>query len=176
MLYIKVGNETYRVDRAQNCKLAIDALEQAGLDSAPILASSGAEVEPTGDDFCPDDYGVKVLALAEALDISPMSNIGYDGRSESDPHAHWTSDDAPGEYLVLDDSERETMWDEALESYIDDCILDQLPKAYRNYFDCESWKSDARISDGAGHCLASYDGNEHEVMINGEWYYIYRVG
>ena len=40
--------------------------------------------------------------------------------------------------------------------------------------DEEKWKNDAR-HDGRGHCLSSYDGHEHEVKVDGEWFYIYRV-
>lgn len=74
------------------------------------------------------------------------------------------------EYLVCTDSEADDLWDEDLENYIDECILHELPEAYRNYFDREDWKSDARM-DGRGHSLNRYDGNEYEV----EGFYIYQT-
>lgn len=176
MQYVIINGERYRVDTAQGYKVAKDALERAKLDSVPILTDEeDFGGKPTGETFELYDYEPKAIALAEVLSVSPLSNIGYDGRSESDPHARWTSDDDPGEYLVLDDSERETLWDESLENYIDECILPELPDAYRGYFDSDAWKRDAE-HDGAGHSLATYDGVEHEAMIDGEWYFVYRVG
>jgi hypothetical protein len=81
----------------------------------------------------------------------------------------------PGEYLVLTDGEADDAADESLESYIEGCILLECPPAVAQYFDRDSWKRDALLSDGRGHLLASYDGEENEVKVGGEWYYIYRV-
>lgn len=78
------------------------------------------------------------------------------------------------EYLVLTDDEADKKWDEDLENYIDECILYQLPERYRQYFDRESWKSDAR-KDGRGNSLSRYDGYENEETVNGTTYYIYRT-
>lgn len=76
-------------------------------------------------------------------------------------------------YLVLTDTEANDLWNAELDTYIEDCIIDQLPPELANYFDTEAWKRDARF-DGRGHCLANYDGNEHEETIDGETLYIYR--
>ena len=35
-------------------------------------------------------------------------------------------------------------WDEELENYIDEYVLPQLDKNYRNYFDNEAFKNDAK--------------------------------
>ena len=83
------------------------------------------------------------------------------------------------EYLVVTDDETDKLWDDALESYIDECILPEMPEHLRNYFDDESWKRDARY-DGRGHCLATYDGDENEedvIDIDGDkvTLYIYRT-
>jgi hypothetical protein len=82
-------------------------------------------------------------------------------------------------YLVLTDYEADDALDEALEQYIDKCILYNLPEQYRNYFDRDAWKSDALKSDahqdGRGHSLASYDGEEHEETVNGKTFYIYHL-
>jgi len=75
------------------------------------------------------------------------------------------------EYLCLNENEADDAEDERLESYIDDCL--EIPEDIMCYFDREKWKRDARM-DGRGHLLASYDGNEHEVEVNGEWLFIYR--
>jgi hypothetical protein len=41
--------------------------------------------------------------------------------------------------------------------------------------DFDALVEDAIASDGRGHFLSSYDGEEHEIAYNGETYYIYRV-
>ena len=41
--------------------------------------------------------------------------------------------------------------------------------------DFDHFVDDAVLSDGRGHFLSSYDGHEHEVNINGNYYYIYRT-
>lgn len=74
------------------------------------------------------------------------------------------------DYLVLTDDEANERWSEYLDCYIDDCIISELPKTYRNYFDYEKWKHDAKY-DGRGHSLSSFDGIENEQ--NG--YYIYKI-
>jgi len=79
------------------------------------------------------------------------------------------------EWLVLTENEADGLWDEQLESYIDECILPGLPEAYRMYFDYEAWKRDAKF-DGRGHSLSGYDGNEHEIFFpNGEFFLAYRT-
>ncbi len=77
------------------------------------------------------------------------------------------------EYRVLTESERETAASEALDSYIDDCL--EIPPAIEPYFDRGKWKRDALLSDGYGHTLSSYDGEENEEQIDGVWFYIYRT-
>jgi hypothetical protein len=77
------------------------------------------------------------------------------------------------DYLTGNDDEMDSLWDDDLENYIDDCILCELPEQYRSYFDRESWKSDAR-HDGRGHSLNRYDGGEDSQTVEGEEIYIYR--
>jgi len=79
-----------------------------------------------------------------------------------------------GDYLVLTDSEADERFEEALDSYIEDCIMSEIPKYLQNYFDEDSWKQDARY-DGRGNSLATYDGDENEEVIEGESFYIYRT-
>jgi hypothetical protein len=75
------------------------------------------------------------------------------------------------EYMVLTDDEANDRWEESLDSYIEECIIPELPEHLKYYFDDEAWKRDARY-DGRGHCLSSYDGCEHDG-ING--LFIYRT-
>lgn len=110
----------------------------------------------------------KVTALAKHFGVAE-DTITDEG------HNTYTVESEPGEYMVLTDAEADERWDEYLENYIDECILPQiLPEDLRSYFDHEAWKRDAKF-DGRGHCLSSYDGNEHEVKIDDEWFYIYRT-
>lgn len=80
------------------------------------------------------------------------------------------------DYLILTDEEAYEKWDEALDNYIDDCILPELPEYYRYYFDRESFKFDAKM-DGRGHSLAPYDGEENEEYVEEfrQTFYIYRL-
>ena len=75
------------------------------------------------------------------------------------------------EYMVLTDDEANDRWDASLDSYIDDCIIPELPDFAAQYFDEEKWKRDAR-HDGRGHSLSTYDGCEYQG-ING--LFIYRT-
>lgn len=83
-------------------------------------------------------------------------------------------DENSSDYLVLTDDEADAIWNDNLDSYIQDCILPELPKAYMNYFDEDAWKYDAKM-DGRGHSLATYDGHECEEHVNGTYYYIYKI-
>jgi len=67
-----------------------------------------------------------------------------------------------GDYRVMTDSEADDAWEEALDSYLEECVYPDLPESLRFYFDDEAWKRDARI-DGRGHCLNSYDGSEEDA-------------
>jgi len=112
----------------------------------------------------------KEEALVQFLDISPdeildIVQTKYDdcvfkvGREE---------------YLVCTDDEADQRWDEYMDSYIDECVLGEIPEQYRGYFDEERFKADAE-HDGRGQALASYDGDENEAKIEDEWFFIYRV-
>lgn len=111
-----------------------------------------------------DNYQEALLALAVYLDVEPdeITDEGNDRYSYSNE-----------EYLVCDDATADEYWDKELEYYIDELILDQLPAQYRQYFDREGWKSDAKY-DGRGHSLSSYDGCENVETIEGTDYYIFR--
>ena len=138
----------------------------------------------------------KIKALSEHLEMMPTcEHCGHDEMTEEQgytcddcgkvsdiesafPDIQETSDNVfsadGGEYYVLTDLEADEIWDEYLDQYIDDCVLPELSEAYRFYFDDEAFKRDLKM-DGRAHSLASYDGNEHEIEIDGEYFYIYRV-
>ena len=68
-------------------------------------------------------------------------------------------------YRFIHDSEIENAFKEYMESYIDDCVLPEIPEYLQAYFDSESFISDTRINDGYS-IFASYNGNHEEV---GSW-------
>ena len=43
------------------------------------------------------------------------------------------------------------------------------------YVDRDAFIQGVLDADGRAHSLASYDGNEGEVSVDDEWYYIYRI-
>ena len=76
---------------------------------------------------------------------------------------------------VLTDSEADDLADEMLDSYIEDCILNEIPERYQYYFDDAKFKDDVLRYDGRGSQIASYDGCENWNTVNGTDYYIYRT-
>jgi len=97
----------------------------------------------------------RLEALAEVLEVDAEEIL-------ESPYRDETFEVNGGEYLVVTEEEANILWDESLENYIEDCIVPELPEAFRGYFDYEAWKRDARF-DGRGHSLASYDGEELEA-------------
>ncbi len=161
---------------ATDCLGCVDLGEDAGW--GPALTRHVRETFPDlwseslarlNSDLGYNEADPAVLALAEHLDVYPceVSAAKYGG---------CTYDADGGEYLVLTESERETTADERLESYIDDCLLEGVSDTIAQYFDRAAWKRDALLSDGYGHTISSYDGDEHEIrQADGTYLYIYRV-
>lgn len=79
------------------------------------------------------------------------------------------------DYMILTDDEADDMYNDYLDNYIEECILDQIPDNLRFYFDDDRFKNDCKLEGGRGYALASYDGHEHEYYYNGTTYYIYRL-
>jgi len=115
------------------------------------------------------DFAEKVQALAMHLGL-PL--VEYDEIEEEDDERFTYGRE---EYVVLTDGAADRHFSDSLDSYIDDCILPELPKNLRCYFDYEAFKRDVQISDGRGPSLASYDSEENEKAVNDTWYYIYRT-
>jgi hypothetical protein len=139
------------------------------------------------DNGLPDEAVVPIvndLFKADAMDVDDVRLLALlvhraERESDVDPsiamdcYDDYTLKVAGRKYLVLTEEEKEEIWDERLESYLDECV----EGADGPYFDREAWKRDARF-DGAGHSLASYDGAEEEVdtgECGAGWYYIYRI-
>ena len=107
----------------------------------------------------------RIKALAQHLDCkkSEVEHL-YDNTFEAEG----------GEYLVVTDEEADELWEESLDSYLEDCIYPELQGNLQIYFDDEAWKVDARY-DGRGHSLSSYDGHENYETVKEETFYIYRT-
>lgn len=142
------------------------------LDALQCLCDNGYpedEVQKIASDLLEND------ALDDDDDKKPLIVVAEFGASYLDAEQCSYDDcivEAAGEeWLVLDDDEKESRWDDCLESYLDDGCVEGADSPY---FDREAWKRDARM-DGAGHALSSYDGNEYEFNANGEWFYLYRI-
>ncbi len=116
---------------------------------------------------------LKIAALAEYLELDPedFTELSYGDSC--------MFKGSGGEYLILTETEMEAHWFEALQNYIDECIIPEIERLegpqssgwISNYFDSERWIEDARM-DGCGHCLATYDGEELELDHN---LYAYRT-
>jgi hypothetical protein len=129
----------------------LDALERLNTD----LAQTWLDAEPA------------VVALCKHLGVHPDT--------VSERHGVFECASEPGEYRVLTDSEADEAADLELEDYIEECILPECPTVVAQYFDRDSWKRDALLSDGRGHTIASYDGAEECETVDGVDYFIYRV-
>lgn len=140
---------------------SLQCLFDNGLPENQIKALAEELLEQDGLEYCNDikplllvsEFGVEALDAGQCAYDDCMFSIGR------------------AEYLVLDESEKETRWDDCLESFLDDGCIEGADSPY---FDREAWKRDARY-DGAGHALSGYDGSEIECTVGKEWYYIYRV-
>lgn len=129
----------------------------------------------SGDEFTAEDfaayvaeiraeYDAPLLALADEIQEDPADITEERG----DCYGLTVYSIGRREYAVGTDAEADGAWDQALDSYLDECgVLDAIPENLRSYFDRDAWKRDAR-HDGRGHALASYDGEELE--LDGDFY------
>jgi len=70
----------------------------------------------------------------------------------------------------------------AAHAEVDEEVIKKLQELHENsnkaikslIKDFDHFVSDAVCSDGRGHFLSSYDGEENEVNVNGNTYYVYR--
>lgn len=76
-------------------------------------------------------------------------------------------------YIVATDSEADYLRNESMDSYIEDCVLPEIPERFREYFDSESLKEDSE-DDWRWNQLATYDWYENEYTFDGETFYLYK--
>ena len=143
--------------------------QHLGLELA--ITESDYELDPTEEFETEEEKEERLQELKEEKEEA-IQNIKDNLNNITE--TSWGSFDYYGdEYLVLTDDEADSTMEDALDNYIDECIIPEIPDAWANYFDSEAWKRDARM-DGRGHILNRYDGTEYEEKVNGTWYYIYR--
>ncbi len=65
--------------------------------------------------------------------------------------------------------------DEEIFKMLQDKCEDSNDAILRMIKDIDHFVQDAIISDGRGHFISSYDGEEHEQFINDNWFYCYRI-
>lgn len=118
-----------------------------------------------------DGEEIAIGAVISEWGGNPVS-MTVTGNDYADGGLYVSGSDAPSDVWFLSDGAADEMWDQYLDSYLDDCM--EIPPALEPYFDREAWKRDARM-DGRGHCLSSYDGGEREVQIDGEWFALFLV-
>jgi hypothetical protein len=160
---------TTTTKETKGTKMLLEALQTLLDNGLPEKEIGSIVLDLLDADGFEDSDDIKAIVLLYVLDDA---GDGIDCAIEVSRHDDCSFEVGGREYLVLDDSERDSRWDESLESYLDECGVEG---ADSSYFDRERWKKDARM-DGAGHTLASYDGDEREFKACDEWYYIYRTG
>jgi len=141
--------------------------EEINLEKYATESLSEEATEAVNDMFGADAEKIVALALHLQIDFEEAQSI------EVSSYDDCLLEYGRKEYLVYTDSEADDKWNDELENYIEECILHELPEAYRRYFDNEAWKSDAK-QDGRGHSLGRYDGEENKENVLGTTYYIYR--
>ena len=155
------------IERLENLKVEIAALWDLDAEAAYTLAESiPADLTDIDETVTLDDYNEpdKAQALAQHLDCH-FSEV------TEDDDIRFSAEGM--DFLIVTDDEAEILWDESLDSYLDDCVLPDIPDNMQNYFDTEAWKRDAKM-DGRGHSLSSYNGCEYNQEVDGETYYIFR--
>ena len=105
-----------------------------------------------------DEDQQKIIALMEVADLE------WDESEKA-------IDDC--DYYVYTEEEADKAFEEAIDNYIDECVLSEIPPQYRNYFDRDAFMKDCKM-DGRGHSLSSYDGSEESIIVLNTEYFIYR--
>lgn len=158
--YCELNDEDKKQELINLCNSICDLIEEEERDYLKSLE------EKTEDDIDDD----RILALGNHLGLTYTEM--YDDIIEA-KYGDYNYEYGNQEYLVMTDCEANILYDECLSNYIEECILPELPKDYRKYFDNDAWKEDVAI-DGREHWF-SYDGHEYYKEVDGEIYYIYRI-
>jgi len=149
--------------------------------STNSLSDSNVQELRTIEQSLLNDYSPQVVALSYHLsgrastyevlkDTADEIKIDFDDSEDFYRYGNSIHDHL---YIVADDDTSDKLWEDDLDSYIDECILDELPEKLRFYFDRELWMRDAKM-DGRGHSLGRYYSHEHCEIVDGTDYFIYR--
>jgi len=121
----------------------------------------------------------KIEALAKHLDCSIDEAI-----NSMDDYLVYTDEEADeAVYNYIDESVCFFRSDfVAAHSEVDEEVIKKLQELHENsnkaikslIKDFNHFVDDAVCADGRGHFLSSYDGEENEIIVNGNTYYIYR--
>ena len=94
--------------------------------------------------------------------------VFFDDYDEDDEETHPSDSDIDDKVQELADDRAEDIVNDANE-------LDAYGYDIKDYLDIEGIISDCINADGIGHTLSTYDGEEHNIQINGTWYNVYRT-
>jgi hypothetical protein len=153
------------------------------------------DMEEAPDDYLDEDEDKELTReAAERLD-SIEEELGELHEQLEETQGDWEEEEIKGRIEELeqtkeDISEDDDNWeytqeskDRYVESRMDD-VRDNPMDALRDFgmedrvadfIDEDSFIEDVISTDGRGHTLSTYDGHEHEIVFQDEWYYIYRT-
>ncbi len=133
------------------------------------------------DMLLPDEYSDNALAFMSWLIYNDELNTeDYEDIEEllndiTENGNYFEHSAASGEYRILTDTEADEAWNESIDSYIDDCILPDVPENVKDYLDIDRMANDIQREGSRGQQLNYYDGYEHDIEFNGCTFYIYRT-
>jgi len=111
--------------------------------------------------------------LSETLEVFPQDIKDCEFKKEDN---YIFADCDCYEFLIFDDyDDVEEYAKNELYNIYEECYEPNIPENLRCYVDVEQWVDDVLRNDGAGNVIASYDGDEREITINGKTHYIYRI-
>ena len=155
------------------------------------------EIEENPEDYLDEDEDTELTYTAKEQLEAMDEQIG-----EYKEELEEITNESDREYLIdqieaLEESKQDTLDDEdnyeytqeAKDAYVegrmDEVRYDPMnflreygwdhPESLERYVNRDEFIKGVVESDGRGHSLASYDGDEGEVFFDDEWYYIYRI-
>ena len=114
------------------------------------------------------DNGEKALALTQLLDLTLDETLDIEENFDEYEHDGHV-------YLILPDDEADERFDEYIDNLIDDVIKCEVPEQFQCYMDFKAMTDDYRAQTGRGEALATYDAIEHDELVDGVRYFIYRI-
>jgi hypothetical protein len=145
--YLDFANDTELSKEAEN---NIDLLDE-------LIGEFNEELEESDNERDEEE----LLAKIEDLEIEK--------EEISEDEANWEyTEEAKDEYV---ERRMDEVKDDPMNALRDFGMEDRVA----DFIDEDSFIEDVISTDGRGHTLSSYDGDENEVIYRDEWYYIYRT-